>query len=129
MDFGTDKCDRAHRTQQPTTPRTDVNLVLLTCGATVTFGLALGAWAAPPGPLPPAVDQSLARNLFKELVEINTTHEHGSTQAAEVIQRHLLDAGFGAADVVLIAPPGSPTKGNVVVRYRGKGHGKPVLFL
>ena len=94
--------------------------LLLTCCVTVTFGLASGAWAASPGPLPPAADQSLARDLFKELVEINTTHDHGSTQAAEAIQRHLLDAGFPAADVVLIAPPGHPTKGNVVVRYHGR---------
>jgi acetylornithine deacetylase/succinyl-diaminopimelate desuccinylase-like protein len=103
--------------------------VLLTCCAIAAFGLTCGAWAAQPGPLPPAADQSLARNLFKELVEINTTHDHGSTQAAEAIRRHLLEAGFPASDVVLIAPPEHPAKGNVVVRYRGKGMGKPVLFL
>jgi acetylornithine deacetylase/succinyl-diaminopimelate desuccinylase-like protein len=106
-----------------------MKLVLLTCCAIAVFGLTGGAWAAQPGPLPPAADLSLARNLFKELVEINTTHDHGSTQAAEAIRRHLLEAGFPAADVVLIAPPEHATKGNVVVRYRGKGLGKPVLFL
>jgi acetylornithine deacetylase/succinyl-diaminopimelate desuccinylase-like protein len=103
--------------------------VLLTCCATAAFGLSIGALAASPGPLPPAADQALARALFKELVEIDTTHDHGSTEAAEAIQRRLLAEGFPAADVVLIAPPDHPTKGNVVVRYRGKGSGKPVLFL
>jgi acetylornithine deacetylase/succinyl-diaminopimelate desuccinylase-like protein len=95
----------------------------------MTFGLTLSAWAAQPGPLPPAADQVLARDIFKELVEINTTHDHGSTAAAQAIQQRLLAAGFPATDVVLIAPPGHPTKGNVVVRYHGKGSGKPVLFI
>jgi acetylornithine deacetylase/succinyl-diaminopimelate desuccinylase-like protein len=99
------------------------------CSAVMMLGLTLGARAAQPGPLPPAADQSLARDILRELVEINTTHEHGSTQAAEAIQRRLLAAGFPAADVVVIAPPEHPTKGNIVVRYHGSGSGKPVLFI
>jgi len=72
--------------------------------------------------------------MLKGLVEINTTHQHGSTEAAKAIQGWLLSAGFSAADVVLIAPPDHPTKGNVVVRYRGRhsggpADGGPVLFL
>src|SRR5262245_34841350 len=86
-------------------------------------------WAAPAGPLPPADDQDLARAIFKELVEINTTHAHGSTFAAQAIREHLLRAGFPPADVTVIAPDDHPTKGSVIVRYRGKGSGKPVLFL
>jgi acetylornithine deacetylase/succinyl-diaminopimelate desuccinylase-like protein len=86
-------------------------------------------WAASSAPLPPADDQDLARAIFKELVEINTTHAHGSTAAAQAIREHLLRAGFPPADVTFIAPDDHPTKGNVIVRYRGKGSGKPVLFL
>jgi acetylornithine deacetylase/succinyl-diaminopimelate desuccinylase-like protein len=82
-----------------------------------------------PGPLPPEDDKQLARTLLKELVEIKTTHESGSTVAALAIQQHLLTAGFPAGDVVFVAPSEHPAKGNVVVRYRGKGSGKPVLFL
>lgn len=81
------------------------------------------------GPLPPAADQALARDVFKELVEIDTTHAAGSTQAAQAIQRRLLSQGFAAEDVVLIAPAGHENKGNLIVRYRGKGVGKAVLFL
>jgi hypothetical protein len=44
-------------------------------------------WAASPGPLPPKADQDLARDILRELVDINTTHEHGSTAAAQVIQQ------------------------------------------
>jgi acetylornithine deacetylase/succinyl-diaminopimelate desuccinylase-like protein len=97
--------------------------------AVVTFALTSPAWAATPGPLPPEDDKQLARTILKELVEIKTTHDSGSTVAALAIQQHLLAAGFPAGDVVFIAPSDHPAKGNVVVRYRGKGGGKPVLFL
>jgi acetylornithine deacetylase/succinyl-diaminopimelate desuccinylase-like protein len=99
------------------------------CGAITALASVMSAWAAQLGPLPPPADQSQARELLKELIEINSTHDHGSTAAAEAIRGHLLRAGFPAADVVLIAPPDHPTKGNVVVRYRGKGADRPVLFL
>jgi acetylornithine deacetylase/succinyl-diaminopimelate desuccinylase-like protein len=87
-------------------------------------------WASTPGPLPPKADQDLARDILKELVDINTTHDHGSTGAAQVMQQQLLAAGFPADDIVLIAPPEKPAKGSLVVRYRAKKQGaKPVLFL
>jgi acetylornithine deacetylase/succinyl-diaminopimelate desuccinylase-like protein len=97
--------------------------------AVLGLACAAAAGAAVPGPLPPPEDQELARAIFKELVEIRTTHEYGSSEAAHAIQQHLLHASFPPGDVVFIAPPDHPTKGNVVVRYRGRGHGKPVLFL
>jgi acetylornithine deacetylase/succinyl-diaminopimelate desuccinylase-like protein len=83
------------------------------------------------GTLPPAEDQDLGRAIFKELVELKTTHDVGSTAAARAIEEHLLKAGFPPEDVVFIAPAEHPTKGNVVVRYRAKGRGRaaPVLFL
>jgi acetylornithine deacetylase/succinyl-diaminopimelate desuccinylase-like protein len=87
------------------------------------------AWSATPGPLPPEDDRQLARAIFQELIETNTTHEHGSTLAAQAIRGHLLRAGFAQADVTFVAPPEHPTKGNVVVRYRGRGKARPVLFL
>src|SRR5258707_14190181 len=84
---------------------------------------AMTAMAASPGPLPPAADVDLAHDILRELIDINTTHEHGSTAAAQVIQQQLIAAGFAASDVVRIAPADKPTKGNVVVRYRAKAHG------
>src|SRR5882757_2416529 len=95
---------------------------------------AMTAMAVSPGPLPPAADVDLAHDILRELVDINTTHEHGSTGAAQVIQQQLLAAGFPANDVVLIAPADKPTKGNLIVWYRAKAHGgkntvPPVLFL
>jgi acetylornithine deacetylase/succinyl-diaminopimelate desuccinylase-like protein len=87
------------------------------------------AGASAATPLPPAADQQLARDMLKTLVEINTTHAHGSTEAAKAIQGWLVTAAFPPSDVVFLAPEDHPTKGNVVVRYRGKHPGKAVLFL
>ncbi len=97
--------------------------------AILVIGAASSAWALTPGPLPPAPDQRLGREILKELVETNTTHAYGSTGLARAIEQRLLEAGFSSADVVVIAPADHPTKGNVVVRFRGKGAAKPVLFL
>ena len=79
--------------------------------------------------MPPAADQELARALLQEMIESNTTHAVGTTELAKGIQSHFLRAGFAPEDVVFIAPPDHPTKGNVIVRYRGKGRAKPVLVL
>ena len=89
-----------------------------------------GAYAAASDPnLPPAADRAMARDILKELVEINTTHAYGSTEAANAIQKRLLAAGFGADSVQVLAPPGHPTKASVVVRYRGTSRNKAALFL
>jgi len=67
--------------------------------------------------------------MLRSLVEINTTHAHGSTEAAQAIRGWLLTAGFPANDVVLLAPADRPARGNLVVHYRGKHSGEAVLFL
>jgi acetylornithine deacetylase/succinyl-diaminopimelate desuccinylase-like protein len=99
-------------------------------GLILTLGLAVvvPAWASVPN-LPPEVDLKLAQDMLQSLVQINTTHAHGSTEAAKAIQGWLLSAGFAAGDVTFLAPAEHPTKGNVVVRYRGKHSRDPVLFL
>jgi acetylornithine deacetylase/succinyl-diaminopimelate desuccinylase-like protein len=74
--------------------------------------------------------QALAREVYKELIEINTVDSVGSvTPAAEAMARRFRAAGFPAADVQVLVPAGKPTKGNLVVRYRGRGQGKPILLL
>ena len=93
------------------------------------LGMPGAVFGAAPGAVPPAADRQLGREIFKQLIEINTTHARGSTAAAEAIRERLLAAGFPAADVTLIAPPEHPSKGNVIVHLRGTGDAKPVLFL
>jgi acetylornithine deacetylase/succinyl-diaminopimelate desuccinylase-like protein len=71
--------------------------------------------------------------VYQQLVEINTADSVGSvTKAAEAMAARFRAAGFPAGDVQLLIPDGKPTKGNLVVRYRGKGGAmarKPVLLL
>jgi acetylornithine deacetylase/succinyl-diaminopimelate desuccinylase-like protein len=75
--------------------------------------------------------QQLAREVFKQLIEINTTDSVGdNTKAAEAMAARFRDAGYPAGDVQVLAP--IPRKGNVVVRLRGTGgpNGpRPVLFI
>ena len=72
---------------------------------------------------------SVARSLFKELVEINTTESQGSTlAAARAMAARLKAAGFPDSDVVVLE--NAPKKGNLVARLRGKSTGKkPILLL
>jgi acetylornithine deacetylase/succinyl-diaminopimelate desuccinylase-like protein len=73
--------------------------------------------------------QQLAREIFEELVEINTTDPSGdNTRAAEAMAARLVAAGFPGQDVQVLAP--AERKGNLVARLRGSGSGmKPLLLL
>ncbi len=70
-----------------------------------------------------------AREIFKQLIEINTTDTPAGnvTTAAEAMAVRLRAAGFPEADVKVLGP--DPRKGNLVARYHGTGARKPVLLL
>jgi acetylornithine deacetylase/succinyl-diaminopimelate desuccinylase-like protein len=77
-----------------------------------------------------AATRSLAHDIFKQLIEINTTDSVGSTTvAAQAMAQRLLDAGWPKADVVVLGP--NDRKGNMVARYRGKAGStlKPILII
>ena len=59
-----------------------------------------------------------AREIFAELIEINTTVNRGSSKAAEAMAVRLISAGFGQGDIIMAGP--QPEHLNLVVRYRGK---------
>src|SRR4051812_11906011 len=74
--------------------------------------------------------QRAAREIYKQLIEINTVDSVGSvTKAAQAVAARFRAAGFPARDVQVLIPEGKPTKGNLVVRYRGRGNSsrKPLL--
>ena len=69
-----------------------------------------------------------AREIFQELIEINTTDSVGSvTKASEAMAQRLLAAGFSEKDVIVAGP--NERKKNLVVSYRGTGKKKPILFI
>jgi acetylornithine deacetylase/succinyl-diaminopimelate desuccinylase-like protein len=64
-------------------------------------------------------DQQLAREIYKELIEINTGVETGNiTTAAVAMAKRFRDAGIADADIFVGGP--RPEKHNVVARIRGR---------
>jgi len=101
------------------------------CTAAVVASLATTSTASAQT-MPPDEYMELSREIFSELIEINTTDsERGNnTLAAQALARHLLDAGFPEEDVHVLVPDDAPTKGNLVARYRGRDSSlKPILLL
>jgi len=91
----------------------------------------LGTAAAPSADRATSSDGAadrLAHDLYRELIEINTTDSVGnvSTASAALAQRFLA-AGFPAADVMVLGP--NERKKNLVVRLHGAGKHKPVLLI
>jgi acetylornithine deacetylase/succinyl-diaminopimelate desuccinylase-like protein len=89
------------------------------------------AVASPTGaaaePAPPDA-QRLMRDVYKELIEINTTPSVGDTYAAaKAMAARLIAAGFAKADVQ--AFESAPKRGNLVARLRGTGKRKPLLLV
>ena len=73
-------------------------------------------------------DQSLLIDIFKELIEINTTDSDGNTTiAAQAMAKRLTDGGFSETEVHVLSR--DPAKGNLVAHYKGNGKKKPLLLL
>src|SRR5437763_3039392 len=72
--------------------------------------------------------QQLAHDIYKELVEIDTTTATGDTaRAAEAMAARLKAAGFAEADVHAFSP--APRKGDLVARLHGSGARRPILLV
>lgn len=95
----------------------------------VAFGVSLTFQAsAQGGALTPG--QQHLREIYKELVEINTTDSAGNcTTAVEAMVARLKAGGLSPQDMQIIVPPGGPKKGNLVARLKGSGTKKPILLL
>jgi acetylornithine deacetylase/succinyl-diaminopimelate desuccinylase-like protein len=72
--------------------------------------------------------KQLAQDIFKQLIEINTTDSVGNvTTASEAMAQRFRDAGFPESDIHIAGP--NDRKKNLVVRYHGSGKHKPVLLI
>ncbi|MEP6780030.1 MAG: M20/M25/M40 family metallo-hydrolase [Gemmatimonadaceae bacterium] len=108
--------------------RASASVVAIVMAAFTVATVAPAQSAAAQKPLTPA--QQLARDVYKELVEINTMDSVGSTtKAVDAMAARFKAAGFPAKDIDVLIPAGKPTKGNLVVRYHGRTPGKGVLLL
>ena len=89
--------------------------------ALCVYGLTAGA-------MPPESERQLARDIYKELIEIKSGYTTGATTpVAEAVAARLRAAGFADSDIFVGGA--IPTKANIVVRYRGTGAQKPLLLL
>ncbi len=96
-------------------------VVLALCAGLSTTAMARDA-------APDPATRKLAFDIFKQLIEINTTDSVGNvTTASEAMAKRLLDAGFAQKDIVIDGP--NDRKKNLVVRYHGSGKAKPILMI
>ena len=101
----------------------------LILGLTLAGLLATGAHAAPTQDLRP--DQAKFRELYKELVETNTSLSVGScTLAAERLATRLKAAGYTDAELTPFSTPEHPKEGGLVAVLKGtSATAKPILLL
>ena len=102
----------------------------MTRRAMILVAATLGFAVLPP-PASAAADvatRQLAHDIFRELIEINTTESAGNvTAAAQAMARRLRAAGFADGDMALVGPV--ERKKNLVVRLHGTGKARPLLLL
>jgi acetylornithine deacetylase/succinyl-diaminopimelate desuccinylase-like protein len=73
-------------------------------------------------------DLETFRQIYRELVEINTTESAGDTvRAADAMAARLRAGGVPAADIRVLSS--GPRKGNLVARLRGTGALRPLLLI
>lgn len=90
------------------------------------FAIAFSCGAA--DLMPPPADQQLAREIYKEIIEIKSGYTTGATTpVAEAVAARLKREGFPNQDIFVGGA--IPTKANLVVRYHGTGARKPILLL
>lgn len=101
-------------------------------GALAVSLMAL-AGAAPntplPGPMPPADNQKLAHDIFRDIVEVRSVHNVGTKGVADILVRYLKGNGFSDSEISVVPETKYPHQVNVVVRVKGKGRGKPVMWM
>ncbi|HEV2230083.1 MAG TPA: M20/M25/M40 family metallo-hydrolase [Steroidobacteraceae bacterium] len=89
---------------------------------------ALGAAILPLAAESDAAYDTIAHDIFKQLIEIDTSDSTGNvTTAAQALAQRFRDAGFPPADVTVLGP--NDRKKNLVVRLHGTGARKPVLLI
>jgi len=75
-------------------------------------------------------DRAAFLNIYRELVETNTTYSSGDcTRAAKQLASHLREAGFTESELTLYVPPDRPRDGGLVVTWEGRKPDVPAMLL
>jgi acetylornithine deacetylase/succinyl-diaminopimelate desuccinylase-like protein len=104
---------------------------MLTAAAVLAAGAFVASTAAAQPAQPNFPGQAEFRGLYQELIEIDTTAQHGScTKAAEAMAARLKAAGYPDQDLHLLVPPNRPNDGNLVAVLHGTNpQAKPIMLL
>ena len=95
---------------------------LRTARTVLAISLALGGIVGASAQTTPSLtpQQQRFHGIYKELIEINTSHSVGdNTLAARAMEKRLVEAGFAPGDIQIFEPV--PKKGNLVLRFKGNG--------
>jgi acetylornithine deacetylase/succinyl-diaminopimelate desuccinylase-like protein len=86
------------------------------------------AAAPPPGPMPPADNEKLAHDILRDIIQVHSVHDVGTKGVADILVRYLKAGGFTDSEITVLPEEKYPNQVNVVVRLKGKGPGKPILW-
>lgn len=91
---------------------------------------SLAVLAAPAFAQAPRPDQLAFREIYREIVEIDSSPATGScTRVVEAVAKRLTDAGFAPSDAQVLVPEGKPDDGNLVATLRGTNARAPAVLL
>ena len=97
------------------------------------FGCALASVAyaqqPAPGPMPPEDNKKLAHDIFRDIVEVRSVHDVGTKGVADILVKYLKAGGFSDSEISVVPETKYPKQVNVAVRIKGKGKGKPVMWI
>jgi acetylornithine deacetylase/succinyl-diaminopimelate desuccinylase-like protein len=79
-------------------------------------------------PVPPQDNQALAHDALAEMIAVHSVHDVGTADVAKVVVKYLKAGGFSDQEITVVADPKYPHQVNVVVRLKGKGKAKPILW-
>jgi acetylornithine deacetylase/succinyl-diaminopimelate desuccinylase-like protein len=101
-----------------------------TAAAATTATVAAAAPGPGTGAAAPRADQLAFRELYRELIETNTSHSVGScTLAAEKMAAHLRAAGFRESDLHPFVEPTHPKDGGLVAVLPGTDRAAKAILL
>jgi acetylornithine deacetylase/succinyl-diaminopimelate desuccinylase-like protein len=109
-----------------------LHVVVPTISVLALACMLCAAAAASPSPqesLPPTANQKIAHDIFRDLVDIRSVHDVGTRGTADVIVKYLKANGFTDSEIHVAPEIKYPNQVNVVVRIKGKGKGKPVMWI
>jgi len=96
-----------------------VMTILAACASAATAATAANS----------AQDAATAKAILGELLAIDTTVEKGTAKAVDVLRKRFLAAGFAATELAVVTDPAKPSHASLIVRLKGHGSGKPLLYL